>query len=89
MSTSEMLILRIVSQRGGVLPYHELAHALRARFQEDQSDALSFGRRSALDTVYELGALGALVLHEPSEEDDPLLTITPFGEQLIAQPAAA
>lgn len=88
MSTSEILILRIVSQSGGALLYHELANALRARFHEVQADALAFGRRSALDTVYELGALGALMLDEPDEEDDPLLKITAFGEQIIAQPAA-
>jgi hypothetical protein len=88
MSTSELLILRIVREHGGALPYHTLAGELRTRFEHGHDLALSFGRRSALDTVHELGALGALELDE-QEEDDPRLQLTAYGEQLaMHQPAA-
>jgi len=81
MSASELLILSIVADHGGHLPYHELAGELRQRIYAGLDAALSFGRRSALDTVYELGALGALALEE-QVEDDPELRLTPYGHEM-------
>lgn len=80
------MILEIVAQHGGQLPYEDLAGELRTRF-EAAGVAFSFGRRSALDTVYELGALGALALQD--EDDELKLQLTAFGQEVVAEPPLA
>ncbi len=85
MSTSELVILSILAEQDGPITLHDLNSAVRSRLDDPAEGSLvfSFGRRSVLDTVYELNALGAVAL-DAKNEDDPRLKLTAHGRQVAA-----